>query len=309
MFYEIKGTQASSLCFSEKEGMIYIGSSHVKSTVFPNCDQRTRISSARHMRLQLSDNRQYLAMMNAEYCCELYNTADTSKPLFVKRWKDAAAANSLISFFQDRELLIPVQNVVYALNLQNSLQLKMIYGDPDILPDRSNWPECGNIISISTFNDEVVILHRASKVSYETRVIRMKGKDHSIVSIQELPVEMRSTYERCIYDQKGGVCLFSRIDGRPMLYYKAFPTDFLKPDAIIQLPCISGTPMFSTDGKYLTFQAYVKDNIYPEGWLIDTSNWQTANAVRDRLVLSPSFSSDNHYWLVPGKKPLIFELK
>ena len=54
MFYEIKGTQASSLCFSEKEGMIYIGSSHVKSSVFPNCDQRTRISSARPMSFSFS---------------------------------------------------------------------------------------------------------------------------------------------------------------------------------------------------------------------------------------------------------------
>ena len=306
MFWEINGTHATSLCLCEGKETVYVASSFVKEILFSDYSKSNRISSARYALLQLSVDERFLALINPEYRFELYNTEDMSKPLFAKRWRNATASRNLICFFQNRSVLIPVQNVVYALNLQAPYQLEIIYGDSKLPPTQAEWNKKGYIISISTFNDEVVILHKVL-YPFKTLVIRMKGKDYSIISVQELPPEIQSKYDQLIFDQKGGMCLFSSIIGAPMLYYKIFPTDFLQSDATIQFPPLSH-PTFSRDGRYLTFKADVEENIYPEGWLIDTSKWNVINIVKDRIVINPSFSHDNKYWLIPGKKPLVIKL-
>lgn len=306
MRWEIDETQACSMYLSEGSKRLYVASSSVKEVQLFGSNQWKRVSLVRHARLQLSKDGQYLALMNPEYRFELYSTEDMHKPLFAKRWADAAAGSSLICFFQNESVLIPVQNVLYALNLQAPYELGTVYGDPESPPTRAEWNKRGHIISLSAFDDEIILLHQ----SFEPHVkyaIRIKGADHAIESIQELPPEMQGRYDQLIHDRRGGICLFSAIVGAPMLYYRAYPKNFLQPDDSIQLPQLS-SPNFSGDGRYLTFKANVKNNIYPEGWLVDALNWKRIDTVGDRIVINPSFSHDDRYWLVPGKKPLIIEL-
>ena len=182
--------------------------------------------------------------------------------------------------------------------------MSLVYGDAR--PTLSNWRQDGHICSLSSYADEIALLHHCFE-PYKTYVLYSKGGSISFHEKQELPHSYYYPYTLLAFKPGGGLCLFNNKEGYPLLFYKSFPKDISAPDQIVPLPPMSA-PCFSHNGKYFTFVLSETDHLRSSCWLVETENWSVVKKVEDRKIYNPSFSNRDHYWLLPGPNPLIVKL-
>ena len=288
----------------EEKGRVYAASSNVKELSFPDCKVLSKFNNSSHARISLTENGQYLALYRGINYLYVYNTDDLNQPLFKTSWSDAVYTTTKCCPFGETTLLVPVQNALYSIDMNDPKQTILVYGDSR--PSQERWHQMGHIKSVSSRGDEVVLLHHSFE-PYTRYAFYSKGDSIQFSEKRKISFSISAGYDNLLLKPGGGVCLFSSRDGSPMLYYESFPDDFSEPDALISLPRLF-SPCFSHDGKYLTFQTDVDSYPYPGAWLVETTNWSVVRKITDRIVVNPSFSNHDRYWLVPSRKPLIVDL-
>ncbi len=309
MTYGIQNYPASTLCFDEERGVIYMESSGIKSLRFPDLDDVREISAMQNTSLYLSDDGKCLGIFDTGNRLEIYDLQTGNGRLtFKKEWLNTVASCRFCCTDGQR-LFVPIQNTLRCLDLHSPGDDRIIYGGEYGEASKERWHDVGHITSLSYYNGEIALMHYTFKHNY---LVRINAADCSVIDKLEVPSDLGTSFSYVTYDQKGGLCLSGKM-GAPILHYKTFPKDIQDPDNAIRLSDRALAYLglhFSPDGKYLTFQALVGGANFSEAWLVRTRDWSLIQAISDRRIMyAPCFSSEGRYWLIPDKNPLIIDLE
>ena len=303
---EIGKYKAPMLSLDEQHGMLYLTASSVKALSFPQCDTAITVKGYPDSLATASPNGNYVSLMTERGGLVVYQTSNLEEKLFQKRWKNMPICSDAVFWGEDEQLLIPVQDKVYALDLCNRSYLRIIYGDDEEDFGIEAWHRKGHVTGVSVFGHEILIVHKLPGNWQRYRITLMHGFD----DLHPMHAELPSLYDTALFDNRGGICLFCSIGLKPMLYYQPFPGDFSCPDAEVTLPGYY-SPRFSRNGKYLSVYDIASVPGKVNGaWLIDTSTWQVVDEVMPQkyMISSTGFSNDDHYWLVSSDRPMVISV-
>ena len=303
---EIGKYKASRLSLDEQHGTLFLTASNVKALSFPQCDTAITVKGYPDSLATVSPNGNYVSLMNNNGGLVVYRTANLQEKLFQKKWKNMPICKDAVFEGVGEQLLIPIQDKVYALELNLLSNLRLIYGDEEEDFGDEPWHRKGHVSGVSVSGHEILIVHKlpGNWQRYRATLMRRLDDEHPIHA------EHPSLYDTALLDNRGGVCLFCSTGLKPMRYYQSFTGDFTHPDAEITLPGYL-YPRFSRNGKYLSVHDIASVPGKVNGaWLIDTSDWKAVDEVMPHkyMIWSTGFSNDDHYWLVSSDRPMVISV-
>ena len=288
------------------EALLYLTGSSVRALRFPDCEPAMMVKGYPNSLATVSPHGNYVSLMAERGQLVVYRTENLQERVFRKKWKNMPVCGDAVFWGEDEQLLIPIQDKVYALDLNNPSKLTIIFGDEEEEFGQEAWHRKGHVTGISACGHDILIVDQlpGDRLRYRTTLM------YGLHDQQPLQAEHPLLYDTALLDNRGGLCLFCRTGLKPMRYYAAFTGDLEHADAEVILPGYY-SPCFSGNGKYLSVYDIASMPHKVNGaWLIDTSTWKAVDEVMAQkyMIWSAGFSNNDHYWLVSSDRPWVISV-
>ncbi len=303
---EIFKYKAPMLSLDEHHGMLYLTANSVRALQFPSLEPATMVKGYPDSLATVSPNGNFVSLMAEGGHLAVYRTENLEEKIFQKKWKNMPVCGDAVFWGEDEQLLIPIQDKVYALDLANPSNLTIIFGDGEEEFGQEAFTRKGRVSGISVCGHDILIVHQlpGDRIRYKSTLL------HGLYDRKPLHAEHPLLYDTALFDNRGGICLFCRTGLKPMRYYAAFTGDLEHADAEVVLPGYM-FPHFSRNGKYLSiYDIACAPGKVNGAWLIDTSTWKVVDEVMAQkyMIWSTGFSNKDTYWLVSSDRPWVISV-
>ena len=293
-----------SMCLDEKRSILYAcGETMIYAYSFPEMEMIAKWRGSKGITLSLHKDGELLCACSNHNSVSIYATTDRFKQVYHRSWPlttTTIAAHVEMS----NQLLIPVGNGIVGIDMDH------LDGSEEIVPIQS----LDRIMSISAYGDFVVY----SRINHDEEALSICAADGKLEFAEIIRRSLDGEameHANLLVVPRRKILACTTVPWLPSyLYIPEENGTYLKRNELT----LSSVwfPVLSNGGRYMSFISDITncvDSSYKPNIavLVDVNTWDTVSRyeLESSLVFRTSFSTNGNYWLIPGNKALVREIR